>query len=252
MGLTVHYKLHFEPDAEDLGGLQARWVVEDARNRAKRMKRRGLVDAVGPMARDHKALRLARQWVFYPVPGSKNSFSEIEVLPLEGTLFVVAVGKDCEPLELGLCRYPETVRHGGSNVRTKLGGGWRFSGFSKTQYASLHGWDHFLRCHRAVVDLLAEWRTLGVRVKISDEGEYWPRRSVTNLRRNVGEMNALVAGAAGALKDADAGDGPGVQSPIFAHRDFEQLEAQGEARSGKLIRHAREEISRHLRKGIGS
>ena len=104
-------------------------------------------------------------------------------------------------------------------------------------------------CHRAVVDLLADWRTLGVRVEISDEGDYWPRRSVANLRRNVEEMNALVAGMAGALKDAeDVGEGSGVQSPIFRHRDFERLEAEGEARAGKVIRQARGKISRLLRK----
>jgi hypothetical protein len=252
MGLTVHYKLHFEPEAGDIGVLQARWVVEEARQLAGRRKRRGLVDAVGPLSADGASLKLARQWVTYPVPGSGNTFSGIEVLPVEGFLYVVTVGADCEPLTLGLCRYPETLRHGSRSVPTKLGKGWRLAGFSKTQYASLHGWDHFLRCHRAVVDLLAEWRTLGVRVKISDEGEYWPRRSVANLRRNVEQMNALVAATAGALKDVDDGEGAGVQSPIFAHRDFERLEAEGEARAGDLIRQTRGRISRFLREGTSS
>jgi hypothetical protein len=62
----------------------------------------------------------------------------------------------------------------GKELRTKGGAGWRLSGFSKTQYASLHGWEHFLRCHRAVVELLASLRPLGVRLRLTDEGEYWP------------------------------------------------------------------------------
>jgi hypothetical protein len=233
MGLTVHYRLHSKQDAEDIGHLQARWRVEEARTLAKRMKRRGLVDAVGPLVNDRAALGLARQWVMYSVPGGENTFSAIEVRPSEGFLFVVRVGKDCEPLTLGLCRYPERVLHRGKSIPTKLGGGWRFAGFSKTQYASLHGREHFLRCHRAAIDLLAALRPLGFRVRINDEGEYWPRRSVTALRRNIGQMNALVAGAAGALKDM--GDGGGVESAIFAHQDFERLEAEGAPEAGERL-----------------
>jgi hypothetical protein len=71
-----------------------------------------------------------------------------------------------------------------------------------------------------------------LRARISDEGDYWPGRSLKKLRRNLDEMNGLVAAAAGALKDGCetvAGENP-VQSPIFAHRQFEHLEAEGAAR----------------------
>ena len=68
--------------------------------------------------------------------------------------------------------------------------GWRLAGFSKTQYASLHGWEHFQRCHCAVVTLLAASRVPGLLVKISDEGDYWPRRSLTRLRQNLDQMNS--------------------------------------------------------------
>ena len=132
-----------------------------------------------------RLFHMARQWVMYAVPGQENTFSGINVKPVAGFLFEVHAGENCEPLTLGLCRFPETVLHQDASVPTKLGGGWRFAGFSKTQYASLHGWEHFLRCHRAVVEALAEWRAPGVRVKITDEGESWPRRSVANLRRNL-------------------------------------------------------------------
>jgi len=140
---------------------------------------------------------------------------------------------------------------GGKRYRTKLPG-WRFHGFSKTQFASLHGWAHFRRCHTAVIDLLAGIRRLGLEVAISDEGDYWPGRSLPELRRNLDEMNGIVAAAAGALKDAHDGEGGGIQSPIFAHRDFERLEAEGEAKAGKAIRQAHGRISRLLRKGTAS
>jgi len=150
-----------------------------------------------------------------------------EIRPQAGQLFEVDVGRDCEPLWLGLCRYDHR--------------GWRLQSFSKTQFASLHGWEHFWRCHCAIIDLLAALRPLGFTVRITDEGEYWPRRSLTALRRNIDGMNGLVAAAAGALKDAtDDGSGkPGVESPMFAHPQFERLEAEGmQSHGGRLLKAA--------------
>ena len=68
---------------------------------------------------------------------------------------------------------------------------------------------------------------MGLTVEINDEGEYWPGRDEAALRLNVGQMNGAIAGAAGAMKDA-AGD-DSIQSPIFAHPQFEHLEAEGAA-----------------------
>jgi len=244
MGLTVHYQL----SALKLDRAAAQRVVKEGHALALRRQHAGEVRRVNAVREDVTRHPLARQWVMYSIPGTENTFSGIEVRPVEGFLFTVDVGADCEPLTLGLCRYPETVTHQGARVPTKMGGGWRYAGFSKTQYASLHGWEHFLRCHRAVVESLAEWRTLGAWVKITDEGEYWPRRSVANLRRNVDNMNGLVAAMAGTLKDADGGEGAGIESPIFAHKDFERLEAQGAAKVGEKLEQARGEIKRLLKK----
>ena len=108
-----------------------------------------------------------------------------------------------------------------------MGKGWHLSGFSKTQFASLHGWEHFRRCHVGIVSLLAGLRPLGFRVRISDEGDYWPRLSERALRENLDDLNRLLAAAAGAMKDASGGQ---VESPIFGHREFERLEAEGAAR----------------------
>jgi hypothetical protein len=145
-------------------------------------------------------------------------------------LFPVEVGADCEPLWLGLCRYPLTVQVAGELRRTGLRG-WLLKGFCKTQYAGLHGWEHFRRCHTAVIDLLAGARRLGLAIVIKDEGDYWPGHDLAALRRNLDEMNGAIAAAAGVLKDcAEESEGPPVQSPILAHPHFERLEAEGAAR----------------------
>jgi len=230
MGLTVHYKL---ASSAGCTGAEAKKHVEFMRRAAQRFCLEGRVDRVGPVTSDATILRrYACDWLILPVPGEENTSTGAEILPLAGFLFRVDAGADCEPLRLGLCRYPETVLHQGCELRTGAGRGWRLSGFSKTQYASLHGWKHFQRCHCAVVNLLAACRSPGLRARISDEGDFWPRRSLKKLRRNLDEMNGLVAAAAGALKDAcETADGNSdVQSPIFAHKQFEHLEAEGAER----------------------
>jgi hypothetical protein len=231
MGLSIHYKL-IAPSGIDR--MRARDLVSQLRRRAQGFKHRGRVDAVHPMGDDEKSLRWVRQWIFRQEPNSRSTH-HAEVLPLEGYIFPVTVGKDCEPLWLGLCRYPLTAMLGRRRTRTELGG-WRLHGFCKTQYSSLSGWDYFRRCHTAVIDLLAGGRQSGLEIEINDEGEYWPGRDLPALRRNLDEMNGLVAGTAGALKDfcTDSGK-PGVESPIFGHKDFERLEAEGATRVGKAV-----------------
>jgi len=227
MGLTVHYKL---TALADLTEAEAKQLVESLRRLAMRFYCEGWVDKVFPITSDSKTLRkFAPHWLSLPVPGRENVSTGVEVSPEAGFLFGVSVGADCEPLWLGLCRYPEKVWYDGRDVRSMAGRGWRYAGFSKTQFASLHGWEHFMRCHCAVVHLLAACRSPELRVKISDEGDYWPRRSLKALRQNLDQMNGIVAAAAGALKDCspEATGENAVQSPIFAHRQFERLEAEG-------------------------
>ncbi|MBE0545674.1 MAG: hypothetical protein IH623_30450 [Verrucomicrobia bacterium] len=225
MGLTVHFKLLAPPDTD---AARARELVRAMRRRAQGFKRRGRVDDVRPIGDDAEALRWAVQYKSVPHPWKQGCESGIEIAAEAGFLFPVVVGEDCEPLWLGLCRYPKTVLLGGRRYRTELPG-WCLHGFSKTQYASLHGWEHFRRCHTAVVDLLAGLRRLGLGVEINDEGDYWPGRRFDFLRKNLDEMNGIVAAAAGALKDMDeaASGASNVQSPIFAHNAFERLEAEG-------------------------
>jgi len=232
MGLTIHYKMEA---AAETDAAQARSIVSCGNIVAQGMQERQELDEVGPVTSDWRALKLAAEYRAFPIPGRKGSFVQETIRPAEGFMFRALVGRDCEPLWLGLCRYPAEVATVLGWRQTRLGGRWQFSGFSKTQYASLHGWEHFLRCHRAIIDVLAAWRELGLAVRISDEGGYWPRRSERTLRRNLEEMNGAIAAAAGALKDQSEAHGgqAGVLAPIFRHRDFERLEAEGAKRARK-------------------
>ncbi len=227
MGLTIHYTLVAPPETD---AARAKELVRQLRRRAFGFKQRGRVDDVRPLGSDPRSLRWAEECLFLRVPDRPNGKQPVDVQPLEGFMFQVQVGADCEPLWLGLCRYPLTVFVGGEFRRTHLRG-WRLGSFSKTQYASLHGWEHFRRCHTAIIDLLVGAQRLGLTVKINDEGEYWPGRDLEALRRNLDQMNAAIAAAAGALKDWNDGrEGHPIESPILAHPQFERLEAEGEAR----------------------
>ena len=226
MGITIHYTLTLPPEDPafpDSGALRARWAVEDAWRLAKNFKRRGLFDAVTRFTDEPRVLRrLAEAYIHYDHPRHGRQFCD--VMPLRGWMFEADVGEDCEPLRIGLCEYPARIFHLDEDRASRLRG-WRFKAFSKTQYASLHGWEHFRRCHVAVLDFLAALRSHGFIVKIHDEGHYWPRRSERNLREQVGMMNRVIAAAAGAMKDAF--DDGSIEAPIFAHPQFERLEAEG-------------------------
>ncbi|MEJ1971021.1 MAG: hypothetical protein WDM96_00370 [Lacunisphaera sp.] len=190
------------------------------------------------------------EWISVPVPGEENTSRGVKVPVEDGHVFAVRLGEDCEPLRLGLCRYPDRVRdHQTGRLRVARGRGWRLSGFCKTQYASLHGWEHFRRCHLAAVDLLTGLRRLGLCVTINDEGGYWPRRDETELRRNMDNMNGIVAAFAGAMKDATAEGAVPVQSPIFAHPLFERIEADGAAKNTDKIKQVVEIMRRFGRIG---
>jgi len=228
MGLTIHYRLCPPPPCNQA---KARHLVIEAHRRTARLlKRRGFgtISAVDNVEPDHpwliqSILRRRGQDTFgYSVP------------PLEGWAFSVNPGPDCESVTLGLCRYPASITHKKRRMKTPHPG-WNLQSFCKTQYASLHGWDEFYRCHRLVIDVLLIWKRLGVTLTITDEADYWPGRDEAVLRANLNQMNRIVAGLGGALKDASDDGGPTVQSPIFSHPQFEILEAEGMTAHGEAI-----------------
>lgn len=224
MGLTVNFEF---TAADSVTAARAKEIVTLFHDLAQGITRQGFMDEVFPIASDLETLgQFACDFLILPVPGEEDTSTGVEILPEEGSLFLIKVGEGCEPLRLGLCRYPATVRFGGKELPTRKPPRWRFSAFCKTQYASVHGWEYFQRCHCAVVHLIAACQMPDMRVKIMDEGAYWPEQSVSKLRENLDRMNGLVAATAGALKDAfETPDA--IQSPIFEHKNFERLETQG-------------------------
>lgn len=234
MGLTVNYKLRAPRDFTEA---EIPGLVTAMHRLARRFQQAGRVEAVSGIGAAPEDLLWLSEYLMVRMPGDPDTCRGVEVPVAAGRVFTVTLGADCEPLRLGLCHYPERVTdpHTGRwrSVRRR---GWRLSGCCKTQYASLHGWEHFRRCHTAAVGLLAGLRVLGLRVEVNDEGGYWPGRDEVELCRKVEQMNGIVAAFAGALKDATDGDGGApVQSPIFAHPQFERIEAAGVAREGAAI-----------------
>jgi hypothetical protein len=235
MGLTLHYRLTAP------AGLSARGAAALVRRLhaiAGKFSAGGRVADVLPVSSDRPDLeRWANAWRVLPHPDQPATNFGVQIPPAAGWIFPVDLGDDCELLWLGLCRYPARIVHDGRSLATRLGPRWQFARFCKTQYASLHGWDHFARCHTAAVDLLRAACPLGLRVKLTDEGGYWPHRRLPVLRERIDRMNGVVAALAGALKDAaDATGGSTVQSPIFAHPHFERIEAEGAAANAEHLR----------------
>jgi hypothetical protein len=124
---------------------------------------------------------------------------------------------------------------------TGAGSGWVLKNYCKTQYASARGREHFFRYHKMILSILNFWRQMGVTVEVRDEGGYWETGSEKKLRDTLQGYNGLIAAVAGAFKNASDASGKGcsVDSPIFAHGDFERLEAQGWQEFGKQLSHFR-------------
>jgi hypothetical protein len=89
MGLTIHYKLIVPAGTNRM---RAREIVVQLRRRTQSLKYHGRLDCVGALADDAKSLHWARQWVFRTDMTCASRFSEAEVLPLEGCIFVVDYG----------------------------------------------------------------------------------------------------------------------------------------------------------------
>src|SRR5207247_4450671 len=136
----------------------------------------------------------------------------LTVLPTVAYGFGAVPGR-CEPVVLGLGRYPR-ITGAGTELPTAPEG-WTWHACTKTQYASLHGMDHFVSCHRAVIALLDTARAFGIAVEVRDDSGYWDHRNERQLVESAEYWNALVAKVAGRLADGLEPTGLKADAPVF-------------------------------------
>ncbi len=227
---------------------QARQLVTEAHHLAATMHAQGGFEAISPLWPLPHARRAGIHLLWFRSPGQLDDLDRAPVWPAESFLFRVRVGKNCGLLSIALCRYPSKVRYKGRIRSTRLTPDWHFRSLIATHYASLHGWDYFLRCHTAVIDLLDALRGLGFHVRIKDECKYWPGRSVATLRSTIDRFNSVLAASAGLFLDSHEPNSPGTHQnsrgrpAILRHPQFEHLEAQG-------VKFLQEGFARLLRPG---
>jgi hypothetical protein len=237
MGLTIHYSLRSSTRSPK----KARELLARLRGRALDVPFERVDDIIelsGPECnyeqydREHPSRWLLIQAGAF-VDDPRNKGYSYGVSPTHIIAFSTWPGNGCEEANFGLCRYPATievdnpVRRGQrQKIRTRRGG-WRWGSFCKTQYASnpeVGGIQNFLRCHLSVVRMLDHAKELGILQSVSDEGDYWEKRDIEALAREVGHWNEMVAAFAGQMKDIV---GDELISAIAAYPDFEHLEAAG-------------------------
>jgi hypothetical protein len=236
MRLTIHYSLQSPTRSPD----KARQLVEQLRQKALDLpfKEVGEVIDLGRDEIDRLDRENPFRWLMIQAEGSvPQGDVHYRVKPLRVIAFSAWPGEGSEEANFGLAIYPKTIEvedrsrwpYRTKRVRTGLGG-WSWSSFCKTQYASnpeCGGVENFLRCHLAVVKLLDAAAELGVLKEVHDEGEYWEKRDIPALAAEVGDWNTMIAGWAGRLKDSF---GDGLQSGIAKFPNFEHLEAKAENR----------------------
>ena len=242
MGLTIHYNLKFRGEQRE-----ARQVIDQLRSRARDLPFAKVSDVVELSGADCAYEQRGRddplRWLiiqsgqYLELPPKGNAHFHAHVPPTHLIAFETIPGEGSEPANFGLCKYPATIdvnenRHPDGHVKRRTGlSGWRWGSFCKTQYASnkeCGGVQNFLKCHLAVIRLLDRAKELGILEHVSDEGDYWEKRDIPSLAKEVGEWNDMLANFVGQLKDLL---GDGIEAPIAKFPDFEHLEARGRSSS---------------------
>jgi hypothetical protein len=237
MGLTIQYSLCTDTKSPK----KARGLIEQLRSRALDLpftevgeisELRGS-DCDYEQRKQDDPLRWLLIQASEGVDDPQHEGYSYHVTPTHIIAFSTRPGEGCEQANYGLCRFPAQIevqtpgRHWQRRtIRTRLTG-WRWGSFCKTQYASnarCGGVQNFLRCHLSVIRMLDHAQSLGILERVSDEGDYWVKRDIEALAREVGEWNKELAGLAGELKDLV---GDQLVSAIARYPDFERLEAAG-------------------------
>ena len=239
MGLTCHYSLR--SDASDATG--ARQLVEALRKRALDLpfaEVGEVVEITGSRCdcQKYDGNNPLRWLIVQAGQHIEREGTYYRVKPKHVVAFTTSPGNGCEDANFGLALYPSVIllpKQVGEHQRSLRTGlkGWCWSSFCKTQYASspeAGGVENFLRCHLSVIRMLDHAKELGILGTVNDEGDFWEKRDVAALAREVGDWNESMAALVGRLKDMFGGD---FQAPITQFPDFEHLEARGTRRKKK-------------------
>jgi len=236
VGLTLHYHLA----AGDVSVEKAREYVENLRQKALDLPFQEvgrIVELEGKECEHQHSEGNPNAWMQLQ-GGIYVKLTEDRSLSVSATQiigFTAFPGEGCESAEIGLATYPKTTRFRGEDVKVEQAEkGWSWGGFCKTQYASdprCGGVKNFLRCHVTLIKLLDAAKELGILEEVYDEGEYWEKRDIEALAKEIGEWNQALAAVAGQIQSEldQEGQGACVEAPITNYPNFEHLEAEGRA-----------------------
>jgi len=233
MGLTIHYDLH----AGTKSPRQAFELVAALRQKSLDLPFAEVGDVIEAtesacdyQKTDDELLRWLLIQAARHVDDPLDARYSYGVTPQHVIAFTTWPGEGCESANFGLCLYPATIEVGRLHRKIRTGvSGWCWGSFCKTQYASnpeCGGVPHFLRCHMMVVAMLDHAKKLGILKEVSDEGDFWEKRDIESLAKEVGEWNEMIAGVFGQIKDSLSG-GMSVEAAIAEFPNFEHLEARG-------------------------
>ena len=196
MGLTIHYRL--QCDTRD--DAKVRRLVEELRKRALDLPF-AEVGEVAELDGDRCDLRTYEgndplRWLAVQAGQLvEHDGTYHRVQPTAIVAFTTWPGEGCEAANFGLAVYPKVlylrdpIKRQTTKLETGLKG-WCWGSFCKTEYASQHGIDHFLRCHLCVVRMLDHAKQLGIlawsatRAATGKSGtsRRWRRRSGSGTR----------------------------------------------------------------------
>ena len=235
MGLTIHYS--FKAKGREAQAMKLVTQLHQAAHDLPFKELGAIVDVSGDACDyDKRDKDDPLRWALIQAGGSvrvKGSHrlgdSYVSIVPTRVICFSAWPGDGCEESNYGLCQYPAEIfsPHYG-RLKTRMSG-WMWKSFCKTQYASnpdCGGVANFLRCHFTLIALLDKAKELGFLHEVYDEGDFWQKRDVAVLVKEIGSWNQMIAAFGGKLKDVL---GDGVKSAISEYPNFEQLEAAGQS-----------------------
>ena len=157
-----------------------------------------------------------------PEEGSIDRYQDADYRAVDTAIgFTIDPGEGCELATFGF-RAPLRPESTPGEPAGRPPSDWHWGGWCKTQYASNVSDEHFVRCHTLLIALLDSIPKLGIRLEVSDEGDYWESREVPRLLAALRRYNVIMAMMARTLRDTLPPDTP-LEAPILEHPRFGAL-----------------------------